>query len=129
MANYDPNYGRESEKFQKKFKLNIPPILSESENVVYEITSPFLTDTKADNTTFKNDPPYIKLVSVNLCFKFFILSIYVYLLLLYCSLCNVGLRPQNLSHLNKTHNENNENKNIYIQHKININKTPNMVKI
>jgi len=61
MANYDPNYGRESEKFQKKFKLNIPPILTENQDVLYEITSPILTDTKAENTTFKNDPPYIKL--------------------------------------------------------------------
>ena len=28
---------------------------------------------------------------------------YLLLLLLYCLLCNVGLRHQNLSHLNKTH--------------------------
>lgn len=81
MANYDPNYGRESEKFQKKFKLNIPPILTENQDVLYEITSPILTDTKAENTTFKNDPPYIKLVSVISCFeflKFRFLSWFVY---------------------------------------------------
>ena len=48
---------------------------------------------------------------------------YYYNYYCYYLLCNVGLRHQNLSYLNRTHNEKNENKNIYIQQKININKT------
>ena len=47
-------------------------------------------------------------------------------LLLYCLLCNVGLRHQNLSQDTQWENG---NKNIYIQQKININKTSNIVKI
>ena len=39
-------------------------------------------------------------------------------LLLYCLLCNVGYRHQNLSHLNRTHNEKNRNKvNTFILNK------------
>ena len=39
----------------------------------------------------------------------------IILLLLYCLLCNVGLRQQNLSHLNKTHK-----KEKIIENKINL---------
>ena len=53
------------------------------------------------------------------------------LILLYCLVCNVGLRHQNLNHLNRTHKKKNKNKikYIYTQQKININKISNKVKI
>ena len=44
-------------------------------------------------------------------------------IILLCFLfCNVRLRHQNLSHLNRTHNEKNENNHIYFKQKLKLTK-------